>query len=236
MPEATKQPPRDVLLIHGAGGGGWEWTLWRQVLQARGLRCHAPDWRPAADGLAATTLADYVEQMRAALQALPRPCALVGASLGGLVSAMLAADAGNAVARLVLVNPLPPHPWHALLPARDWPEVVPWRRDARLASTRRATPGADAASALWAFRHWRDESGRVLAQAQAGVEVSRPPAPVLFLLGGADADVPAAAGLAWAAAWSADVDLREGWDHLAPLFGPEAAGCAARVADWLSAG
>jgi hypothetical protein len=61
---------------------------------------------------------------------------------------MACADEADA---LVLVNPLPPLPWSAALPARDWPDVVPWSRDARLASTRRALPDSDAATVLFAF-------------------------------------------------------------------------------------
>ena len=70
---------------------------------------------------------------------MPRPRALVGASLGGLI-AMACADGADA---LVLVNPLPPAPWAERLPSSRWPDLVPWRRDARLASTRRALPDSD---------------------------------------------------------------------------------------------
>ena len=37
----------------------------------------------------------------------------------------------------------PPAPFHVDMPARDWPDVVPWRRDVRLSGTRRALPEAD---------------------------------------------------------------------------------------------
>src|SRR5262245_18233234 len=89
---ATHQP----LHIHGAGAGGWEWNLWREVLQARGIAAHAPDLQPAAQGLAATTLEDYRQQMRTALSALPRPRAAIGASLGGLL-AWLCGDLADAL-------------------------------------------------------------------------------------------------------------------------------------------
>ena len=92
---------------------------------------------------------------------MPRPRVLVGASLGGL----LVLDAADGADAVVLVNPLPPVPWHVDMPARDWPDVVPWRRAARLSGTREAMPDADDATALFAFRHWRDESGTVLREA-----------------------------------------------------------------------
>ena len=156
----------------------------------------AIDLEPAAAGLVATTFDDYRAQVRAALEAMPRPRVLIGASLGGLLAA---ACAGSADA-LVLVNPLPPAPWSAQLPQREWPDVVPWRRDARLASTRRALADADDATALFAFRRWRDESGAVLRQAQSGIEVAAPECPVLCIASARDEDVPAAVTAQLAAA------------------------------------
>ncbi len=221
---------RDALLIHGAGAGGWEWNVWRGVFEARGVAAAAPDLRPAGGGLATTVLNDYVAQMAQALAALPRPRAVVGASLGGLIALKLA----HAADALVLVNPVPPAPWHALLPRREWPDVVPWRRDARLESTRRALPDADPASALYAFRRWRDESGAVMREAQAGVDAVFEPVPALCIASRGDADVPVAASLALAARLRAEVWELAGASHAGPLLGRGAACAAARVAGWLS--
>lgn len=118
-----------ALLIHGAGGGGWEWNAWRDVLRARRMQVAAPDLQPVAQGIAATGLNDYGAQMCDALDRLPRPRAVIGASLGGLLAMQLA----SACDALVLVNPLPPAPWNAWLPARHWLPAVRWRGDARLA-------------------------------------------------------------------------------------------------------
>jgi len=221
---------RAALLVHGAGGGGWEWTLWRGVLEAAGLQVEAPDLVPAPAGLAATRLEDYQAQVDAALARLPRPRVLAGASLGGLL-ALRAAAAADA---LVLVNPLPPAPWHAQLEARDWPVVVPWRRDARLAGTRRALPDADEATALFAFRHWRDESGAVLRQAYAGIAVARPACPVLCVLSRRDDDVPPRIPAAMAAAWGAEVLQTPSDSHVGPLLGHGAAGIAMHAVEWLN--
>ena len=158
---------RHALLLHGAGGGGWEWNIWRGVLAAGGIDRARPTCSPPPPGLAATTFEDYVQQARAALAALPRPRAVVGASLGGLL-AMAAArcgrrpGAGQSTAAGAVVGATA----CARLAGR-----VPWQRDARLASTRRAMPDADDATALFAFRHWRDESGAVLRAAQPGSTV-----------------------------------------------------------------
>jgi len=220
-----------ALLVHGAGGGGWEWNVWRGVFAAHGFDVHAPDLQPSPQGLAATTFEDYRVQVRDALEALPRPRALVGASLGGLLAVANAASADA----LVLVNPIPPSPWHRMLPQREWPDVVPWQRDARLASTRRALPDADDASTLFAFRHWRDESGAVLRAAHAGITVEQPSCPLLCIGSVQDEDVPPATIVAFADAWGATLLRVASTSHVGPLLGRDAAAVATQVVAWLSA-
>ena len=214
-----------AVFVHGAGGGGWEWAIWARVFAADGWQVLAPDLRPASGGLAATRLADYAGQVRQWLAPLPRPRVLVGASLGGLLAAM---NAGDAEA-LVLVNPMPP----AGLPgAAARPAIVPWGRTASLAGTRRAMPGADDAAALLAFRRWRDESGKVLDEAAAGVALEAPGIPVLVFGSEADADVPFDASRALAAAWSAPFRPLPG-SHVDPLLGHIAAPTATQTLAWL---
>src|SRR6187401_2909370 len=96
--------PINALLVHGAGGGAWEWAAWQRVLAAAGIGNHAFDLAALPAGLAATRLADYAAQVRSLAQALPEPRVLVAASLGGTLAAHVA-DAVDARA-LVLVNPL----------------------------------------------------------------------------------------------------------------------------------
>jgi alpha-beta hydrolase superfamily lysophospholipase len=223
---------RSALLVHGGGGGGWEWNVWKGVFEASRIRAEAPDLRPTARGLAATSFHDYVAQTGAALAGLPRPRALVGASLGGLLAMACAGDADA----LVLVNPLPPAPWHAQLPGRDWPDVVPWQRDARLTGTHRALPDADEATALFAFRHWRDESGLAMREAYAGIDVARPACPVLCIASMVDDDVPPALTAALATEWGASLLRATAVSHVGPLLGRNAADCAGQAVAWLSAG
>jgi pimeloyl-ACP methyl ester carboxylesterase len=224
-----------ALLLHGAGGGGWEWNVWRAMFEADGMQVHAPDLQPVAAGMGATCLSDYVTQASRALGALPRPRVLVGASLGGLLAAQLAAQGDVArIEALVLVNPLPPAPWHRQLLPREWPDVVLWARDARLASTCSALPDADATTALFAFRHWRDESGAALREAYAGVVVERPRCPVLCVVSGADADVPPEATRALARDWGATLhEVGHAASHVGPLLGGAAAQTAQQVLAWL---
>lgn len=223
-------PCRHALLLHGAGGGGWEWNLWRGAFAAQGIAVATPDFQPVASGLAHTGLDDYVAQARAALAVLPRPRALIGASLGGRI-AWECSDAADA---LVLVNPLPPAPWSERLPPRSWPDVVPWRGQARFDSTRRALADADPATALFAFRHWRDESGRVLRQAQART-LELPTVPVLCVVSAIDEDVPPALTRELARHLQAGVMEADSTTHAGPLLGRGAPALAARVARWLSA-
>jgi len=222
---------RPVLMIHGAGGGGWEWNVWRRVCAAAGFAVATPTLEPAAAGLEATTLDDYLMQLRANWPA--RPPLLVGASLGGLLALALAA--GRDCAALVLVNPLPPAPEAARLPAHaGYPARIPWGRDASLAGTRRALPDADEAACAYSARRWRDESGRVLTEARAGLALATPRCPILVLGSVADEDVPIELGAALAARLSASFWRLPG-SHVGPLLGRQAASVAAAVLGWAQA-
>lgn len=221
---------RSALFIHGAGGGGWEWNLWRGVFQANGFLTRTPDSQPVPAGLAATCFGDYETQMRCALSSLPVPRAVVGASLGGLL-ALRIADLADAA---VLVNPLPPAPWHRALPARDWPETVPWRSAARLASTRDAMPDSDEATVLFAFRRWRDESGAVLRDAYAGLDTRVPRCRVLFVSSRRDDEVPPSLSASIARTWHAEIMETAIDGHVAPLLGRVAPVVARQTVAWLN--
>ena len=225
----------NALLVHGAGGGAWEWNLWRGVLEAHAITVHALELQPSPAGLAATTLQDYRTQVSDALQVLPHPRVLIGASLGGLLAAMSAAISTNQADALVLVNPLPPAPWHRQLPRRDWDaEVVPWRRNARLASTRDALCDGDEAAAVFAFRRWRDESGSVLREAHAGIEIGKPACPALLIASVRDDDVPPGMICAMAREWQADRLETLASSHVGPLLGREASDIARQTVAWLN--
>lgn len=218
------------MLIHGAGGGAWEWNRWRGVIEAHAIATLAMELQPGAQGLAATTLQDYANQIRHGLSALPRPRVLVGASLGGLLAAMCASEADA----LVLVNPFPPAPWHQRASLRPRQPVIAWQGNARLHSTRQAMPDADDASALWAFRHWRDESGQALGQAQAGIEVAKADCPALFVISMQDEDVPPQVILEWAQAWRADRLETLADSHVGPLLGNRSQEIALQTVGWLN--
>lgn len=216
------------MFVHGAGGGAWEWNIWMHVFGASGWRCEALDLQPADAGLPATTLADYVAQVEQALLGDRSPTFLVGASLGGLLALRCAALA----TALVLINPLPPRPWQ-LGSEKIWPEIVPWRRARSLEGTRRAMAEADDAACLYAFRRWRDESGRALNEAHAGIEVAAPSVDCLVMASIDDTDVPHARSVALAEGYGASL-LHLPGGHLAPLLGRGAAAVATQAVAWLN--
>ncbi len=221
---------KSVLMIHGAGGGGWEWAVWSRVFTAAGWRVSTPDLMPSPSGLVHTSLDDYERQVRDWIRSV-QPSLIIGASLGGLLALSCAAEVASA--RLVLVNPMPP-PGIGELPLlqRRWPSEIPWRRGASLASTAAALPDADASTWQVAWRRWRDESGAVMSAASSGCDISLPTSSVLMLISAADADVPATTTRALAIALAADVIELAGASHVGPLLGRDAAAVADRVLAW----
>ncbi|MBL8299737.1 MAG: alpha/beta fold hydrolase [Rhodanobacteraceae bacterium] len=219
-----------TLAIHGAGGGGWEWEIWRRVWAAQQQRFVAPDLMPGADGLGRTAISDYLDQLRHVAAALRRPC-LIGASLGGLLALLLAQELDAAA--LVLVDPVPPSGIAPRPVARAATgDIVPWGSQRRFDSTRRALPDADAAAQHHAFRRWRDESAAVLLAAQAGVAAPSPRCPVLVIAATRDEVVPTATSLALAQQLGAEF-WRCGCSHVGALLGRSAAMTASRVHAWV---
>lgn len=117
MPSATDPgmpPERGILppflLVHGAANSAAVWVYWQRALADLGVTSRAvalrghPGGRPA--DLARTSMEEYADDVRDAMRSLARPVALIGWSMGGLVS-MMAAAAGGAVTCIGLAPSTP---------------------------------------------------------------------------------------------------------------------------------
>lgn len=218
-------------MVHGAGGGGWEWRLWAEVFVAAGWTVDAPDLQPAPAGLAATRFEHYRTQVVDRCRGRRPPCVLVGASLGGLLALSAAAEAR--VSALVLVNAMPPLGIEPRPAPRERPAIVRWSASA-FGDTRSALPDGDLATARWAHARWRDESGAVLDEALAGIAVDPPSCPVLVMAAGEDRDIPPATSRALADHLRADVLTIAGAGHLGIVLGRQATAAAALALAWLN--
>ena len=212
-----------VLFVHGAGGGGWEWNVWARIFKAHGFDVQAPDLLPSVNGLANTSLEDYQRQIQQHVLAINSPKIIIGASLGGLL-ALMNADHADAI---VLINPMPPAPWDLHMAAQEhYPAVIPWQSRSSLRGTHRALFDCDAVTCLYAFRHWRDESGAAMNAAMAGVDIIRPNCPVLLMGSEHDKDVPFSVLKNLATSLNAAfINLPES-SHVGPLLGKAASRCA----------
>ncbi|HLE47783.1 MAG TPA: alpha/beta fold hydrolase [Candidatus Thermoplasmatota archaeon] len=107
--EAGARHERTVVLVHGLGTSGISWV---KVLRPLARRFHvlAPDlpgwgWSPLPQGKDHATIHELRDALITFLEKIARkPVVLVGQSLGGWVSAKVAASRPDLVERLVLTN------------------------------------------------------------------------------------------------------------------------------------
>jgi pimeloyl-ACP methyl ester carboxylesterase len=219
--------PPTVVLVHGAGGGGWEWDKWRTPFERGGWRVVAPDLQPTEAGLEGTTFRDYVRQVE---RWAPKEgdVVLVGASMGGIL-ALKAAEKIRPKA-IVLVNAVPPDQSSG----KSYPAVVRWA-NGPLKDSEDSMPDSDPETIRFAWKRWRDESGPVLNEIVRGVAVERPLCPVLVVIGDRDLDIPPASQRQAAERFGADVIEYRGMSHVGPLLGVRAPEVAATVLDWARA-
>jgi pimeloyl-ACP methyl ester carboxylesterase len=216
-------------MIHGAGGGGWEYRYWKPVFEEAGYRVEAPDLVPAKGGLAKTTLDDYVRQIiRAANQT---PAILVGASIGGVL-VLKAAEKMHPKAVVLVCSAIPAIQPRKASKQEPYPDVVRWK-GGPYKDTVDSMPDSDEATRKFAWRRWRDESGAVLNAIRAGVHVVRPVCPVLSIIPEADDTVPPAQQQELARWCSADTMRFRGMSHVGPLLSRRREEVARAVATWL---
>ncbi|HEY0866048.1 MAG TPA: alpha/beta hydrolase [Fimbriimonas sp.] len=226
----TSAAPVDVaVMIHGAGGGGWEYDFWKPVFEKAGWKVVAPDLVPTSEGLAKTSFEDYVGQVHSWVPTERRRLVLVGASLGGIL-ALKAAEKIRPDA-MILVNSVPPAGVGPTRSDRVHPEIIRWA-NGPLKDTRDAMPDSDEKTILWAHPKWRDESGAVLNATAKGISAKKPSVPVLVVLGEEDTDIPATTGHAIAAWAEADIHQYAKTSHVGPLMGRRAKEIAGAALRW----
>lgn len=218
-----------VIMVHGAGGGGWEYDLWKPVFAKAGARVIARDLVPSKGGLEKTHFEDYVQQVRSWIPQGTKPV-LIGASMGGILALKVAELVHPAA--VVLVNSAPPAGVGPVPPAPKHPAVVRWA-NGPLKDTRDAMPDSDEKTILWAWPRWRDESGTVMNTIGKRVVAQKPKCPVLSVLGTNDTDVKFKTGLALAEWASADVHIYAGMSHVGPLMSKRSGEVAESIIRWL---
>src|SRR5690606_27789881 len=113
------------------------------------------------------------------------------------------------------------------------PPVIEWSRSG-FSSTRRALPDADVATARRVHARWRDESGRAVDEALAGIRIGRPACPILVMASVDDDTIAWRGSRATATALDADFLSVPGASHLGVLLGRSAPTSAALALAWLN--
>lgn len=227
-PVAPAESKPLAVMIHGAGGGGWEYDFWKPVFEAKGFEVVAPDMMPVAAGLAATGFDDYLKQTVAAAKGRS-DVVLIGASMGGIL-VLKAAETVKPKA-IVLVNPVGPKHLRTLR-TEAYPEIIRWK-DGPLQDTIDSLPDGDRKTIEWAHPQWRDESGKVLNEiGVTGIDVKAPVCPVLMVIGNLDTDITPDESLKVASWAKADVFSYAGMSHIGPLMGLRREEVASDIADW----
>src|SRR3954470_784265 len=183
LPEHDRGLP-PVVLIHGAANSAAVWRFWAPLLADAGWSTYAIDLRghgaSPAVSLAATSMHDYLEDVRRTIGQLRDRPVVIGWSMGGLVALMAAAE-GLAAACVGLAPSTPVQAADTSVPLRDGefgPEEYgitsrdPERQD--------AMPDLDREERLVALGSLGQESRYARDERQRGIVVERLPCPLLI--------------------------------------------------------
>ena len=246
---ASPAPKVDVFLIHGAGGASWEWDIWTAVYaieyRIKYLDLRPIDLMPSSDGgLENTSFDDYVDQVIKKID-FNRDFILVGASMGGII-ALKVAEILNPIALVLVSSSLPGDLLCEKKSAPLFPSIIRWAstttvevEDQQLSDTVNALPDSTGDMHLFAWKRWRDESGRVMNQICSGKGISidysllAADCPRLVVIPEEDDTVPAVAQQLLATMLGADTLRYALMSHVGPLLSVRAAEVAVNVFDWI---
>jgi pimeloyl-ACP methyl ester carboxylesterase len=216
-----------AVMIHGAGGGGWEYKFWKPVFEKAGYRVVAPDLLPVKGGYEKTTFQDYVDQIVKASG--PHPAALIGASMGGVL-AVKAAEKLHPKALVLVCSTSPAI--GSIEGKAHYPPVIRWK-GGPYKDTVASMPDSSEETRRFAHPRWRDESGAVLNTIAAGVKAAKPSCPVLSVIPEADDSIPPTQQQELASWCDADTLRFTKMSHVGPLLSTRGAEVAGLVVDWL---
>ncbi len=219
-----------AVMIHGAGGGGWEYLQWKPVFEKAGYRVVNPDLVPVNGDYAKTTFPDYVRQVESWCKNAKGPVVLIGASMGGPL-ALKAAESVKPSA-VILINGVAPAGVGPKRKPRQLPAIVEWEGGPRKDSAD-AMPDSTEEMIDYAWPRWRNESGAVMTALSKGVTCEKPSCPALVMIGEKDTDIAPATSRAVAKWARADVKTYGGMSHVGPLLGKRGPEVAQDAAEWL---
>jgi pimeloyl-ACP methyl ester carboxylesterase len=219
-----------ALFVHGAGGGGWEYKIWKTEFEKAGYKVVAPDLEPTGGKYENTTFDDYISQIVSAAHG-QTPTVLAGASMGGV----LVIKAAEQLHPKTLILACATQPKGIVPPKADLkpnPPLIQWA-NGPYKDTVDSMPDSDEATRKFAWPRWRNESGQVLNAVQSGVECQAPTCPVLSIIPEADDTIPPADQQALAAAYHADTHRYAGMSHVGTLLSTRAQEVAKDAIAWI---
>lgn len=212
--------PEQVLFIHNAGAGSWEWCVWQEIFSQYNIDCHLITLDANPEDLTSPGIPDLKQQILDFTRENHIECPIiVGAGMGGMLGIQLA-DALDASA-VVLINPLSAESLTDFTedPSFSAIHLTPDESGDALSAK---TPGSNK---LVSMQAQNNEINQLLPQ---------PHCPCLILIGEGNDAPPPETGNELAARLDAEVFSFGGTSHIGALLGFEAKAIARQVCQWLA--
>lgn len=233
----------NAYLIHGAGGGSWEWMIWDSTLKVKFhgnyLRLNAIDLIPNANGLENTFISYYIDQVFDQIDKF-NDFILIGASMGAII-ALKIAEILKPKALILVCSAIPKD---LIVTSSnidreiisDIPSIVKWS-EGEFCETSNALTDSYTEAQIFAHRRWKDESGHVMKEISNGISVDYSLlhfCPKLLIIPEEDECIPADNQQLLAKLLKADSFRYAGMSHVGPLLSTRATEVAADVFEWIA--